>query len=347
MRLSILIPHYKTGKMTAYCLSQIFKLKGEHEPDVYLVDNSNGEGMDEVFELIDKKGWPVSVLLYPQSLQQSHGIAFDYALKTWYDDITPYFITLETDSFPTNDNWLQYYVDLIEQGYDMAGSKLQLSGGEYIHPAGAMYSKENWSKARVFVKELNKTWDFYPNMLYKEGEYDLAKDPPGFPYHVMKHQKYLVEFNPDTLHHSYKNNTPEHQLNSYLPIAQSVFHNGMGGLQEEFMTYGQRNIETGIRDLTILLNREKIETLVYRMGYEPGQFFAYWHYALGKKVYEIPTEVAWMEGWEGRQQESTITENGIKHLWGVSAYGLSTQESVAEITARKLQRMNELYETII
>jgi len=30
MNISILLPHYKTGMMTAYTLAQIFKYKGEH-----------------------------------------------------------------------------------------------------------------------------------------------------------------------------------------------------------------------------------------------------------------------------------------------------------------------------
>lgn len=329
MKFSILIPHFKTGKMTAYCIHEVNKMKGKHEVEFFVVDNSQGAGLAEVKREADKWG-NVELISYPSELMQSHGIAFDYILNNY--EVSDYFITLETDSFPTNDKWLDYYEHSIEQGYDICGSLLKLSGGEYIHPAGAMYKRENWLKARDFVKELNNLYEYYPNMLYRNGD---------FPYHIMKRRDKTIHFDPEKLHHSYKNNTPAHQLNSYIPIATSVFHNGMGALQEDYYTYGQRTPEDGIEDLKM-----PTDDLIYRMGYEPGQFFSYWHYATNKKIQLIPTSIEWMPGWEGRQQEGTLTENGVRHLWGVSAYGLSDAVEVQDITARKLQVMNELYDTI-
>jgi len=142
MKFSILIPHYKTGKMTAYCIHKILKHRGNHEVNIIVVDNSN-DGSEEYFMPFAEKfgthewcdGWYIP---YPSDIMQSHGLAFDYALEN-VPNITPYFITLESDSYPIDDSWLDYYENLINEGYDMAGSYLRLSGGQYIHPAGAMY----------------------------------------------------------------------------------------------------------------------------------------------------------------------------------------------------------------
>ena len=104
MKFSILIPHYKTGKMTAYCIHQVNKMKGKHEVELFVVDNSQGVGLAEVKREADKWG-NVELISYPSELMQSHGIAFDYILNNY--EVSDYFITLETDSFPINDkfNW--------------------------------------------------------------------------------------------------------------------------------------------------------------------------------------------------------------------------------------------------
>lgn len=318
---TILIPHYKT-KITAYCLYKILK-HSAGRVNVVVVSNSGREGLEYLEPFKDR----FKLLFYPEHLTQSHGLAFDYAIEN--TDISEYFITLESDSFPTSDNWLDYYDNLIEPGYDMAGSKLKLSGGEYIHPAGAMYSLENWHIAKQFIENWNEIYDFYPNMLMKD----------EFPCHIMAKKN---EWNPTNInhyHHSYRTMNLDEHLERYLPIAQSVFHNGMGYTQESYYTYGQRNIETGMNDLL----KPNNDNLIYRMGYEPGQWFGYWHYATGRKVKEIPTEVMWMPNRVNQQQEYTLTENGVKHLWGVTAYGTSDAAEVQDITKRKQELMNQLY----
>lgn len=341
MRFSILIPHYKTGKMTAYCIHKLLKHRGRHELSIIVIDNSN-DGSEKYFlntidgatrnadcaNFGDHPGCDMWYIPYPKDLMQSHGIAFDYALSDLGDKISEYFITVESDSFPTQDNWLDYYESLINQGYDMVGSKMKLSGGEYIHPAGAMYKKSNWKEAKEFVKTLNEHYHYYPNLGMKD----------GFPCHIMSRER-LTDF-PDK-HHSYNNVSFEDQLNSYLPIAQSVFHNGMGFKQESYLTYGHRNIAG---EKTSIWGNQ--ENTIYRMGYEPGQWFSYWHYATGKKVGEIPTQIHWMPNRVNQQQEQTVMENGFTHLWAVTAYHDCTDPAVADIAKRKSELMNQLYESI-
>jgi len=305
-----LIPHYKT-KITAYCLHQIFKHSG-NRVNVLVISNSGLEGLDYIEPYAER----IRTIIYPLNRMQSHGLAFDYAIENGLVK-TDYFITLESDSYPTNDNWLSYYDNLIDEGYDMAASRLKLSGGEYYHPAGAMYRLDSWHQCKEYVEKLNEAYYYYPNFALKE----------GFMCHVMMQKHTAVR--------------PE--AKDYLPIAHSVFHNGMGYNQESYSTYGNRNTITGVDDF---LKKNSNDYMVYRMGYEPGQFFGYWHLATGKKVYSIPTEVTWMPNRVNQQQECTKTENGIIHIWGGTAMTLTSDASVEDITRRKTELTEQLYNSI-
>lgn len=312
---TIIVPHYRTGKITAYCIHQLNKLRGTHPINIIVVDNSNGEGI-EYFEGMEN----VTIMGYPYKLLQSHGIAFDFALEHCFDAITEYFITVESDSFPTQNNWLDYYENLINEGYEMAGSKLHLSGGEYLHPAGAMYKKSNWKEAKELVAVYNKMYHYLSN--YEERE--------GFKGHLM---------NPSD------DATDEY----YLPLSTSVFHQGMGFKDESINTYGQRNIES--EQDSILIPDGMLGGIIrptfFRIGYEPGQWFSYWHYTTGKKVKQIPTLVKWMDNRVNQQQEYTMMEeNEFKHLWAVTAYNGCTSPELKDIIDFKAQQMEDHYNSI-
>jgi len=47
MKFTILLPHYKTGKMTAYTIAQFLKHKGKHDIEILVVDNNAGDGSIE------------------------------------------------------------------------------------------------------------------------------------------------------------------------------------------------------------------------------------------------------------------------------------------------------------
>lgn len=319
MRFSILIPHYKTGKMTAYAIHQLLKFRGRHEIDIIVVDNSQ-DGSEKIFQFMDYGNHPDSSMMYipyPKDLLQSHGIAFDYALEQMYNHISDYFITIESDSFPTTSTWLDYYENLINEGYDMAGSLLTLSGGQYVHPCGAMYKKSNWKEAMAYAESINKVYTYYPN--------ETQTEEGGFMYHSMRRGG---EENERSIH--------------YKPCTK-VFHNGMGFNQESIKTYGHRNIETGVKDMRMDLNESP---RILRVGYEPGQWFAYWHYWQKKKIKEIPTETVWLPNRRNQQQAYTINEAGFKHLWGHTAWHDSKDESMKDVIGFKRNQAEELYKEI-
>lgn len=331
MKFTILIPHYKTGMMSAYSIAQLLKYKGNHELDILVIDNNAGDGSAEYLMPFMKD---ITIVEYPKDRLQSHGIAFDYVLP---EIKTEYFITMESDSFPIG-GYLDYYEDLAKGGVDAAGSRLQLSGGNYLHPCGAIYKTKVWREAKGYCD--NTRYNYYPNMSMRD----------DFPLHLMVHKSLMKDFENNPMDYvelssEYKTNTlkiMEEKRLHYLP-ATGPFHNGMGCRQESVKTYGQRTIET--EAASVLLN-DKCMKLIGRAGYEPGQWLSAWLIAMNKKVIYIPTNTKWLPGKENQQQEYSLNEAGIKHIWAVSAYHEYTPDNEKEIALLKQSIPQHLYNSL-
>lgn len=336
MRFSILIPHYKTWKMTFYAIHQLLKFKGRHQLDIYVVDNNPSDGTAEHLKFY---GHRIRLVPYPAGRLQSHGIAYDFIIPHLR---TEPFVTIESDSFPTKESWLDWYEQLIKAGYDSAGSCLELSGGQFVHTAGAFYKKSVWQKAKRYVD--NVEYAYLPNIAMKD----------GFPCHLMVHESVMNQFclsarDLITLAPEYaKWGTAElaayilDKIEEYKPIGRGVFHNGIGISDEAYGTYAQRDVITE-RKLVLLDNKKPF---IWRMGMEPGQWFHYWMLADRHNIYNIPTETIWMPGREHQQQERTIMEHGFTHLWAVTAYNDATDPGLMDIIQRKKDLMEELYQSI-
>lgn len=334
MRFSILIPHYKTWKMTFYAIHQLLKNRGRHQIDICVIDNH----VEDETALLLKEffGDKIRLFPYPPHLMQSHGIAYDWVIPHLR---TEAFVTIESDSFPTKPDWLDWYELLIKDGYDSAGSCLDLSGGQFVHTAGAFYKKSVWQKAKRYVDEVEYT--YFPNLAMKD----------GFPCHLMVHESVLDQFyaHPEdliTLGPDYRNHSLPAEFRirekGYRPIGRGVFHNGIGNRDESYFTYAQRNV---IEERKYILQDNK-KPLIWRMGMEPGQFFNYWMLANNHPPYAIPTDVIWMPGRENQQQEKTVMENGFTHLWAVTAYNDATNPELMDIINFKKQMMEDLYNSI-
>lgn len=319
MQITILLPHYGTGQMTAYSIAQLLKYKGKHEVDIIVIDNNGGDGSAEYLIPFFASA---KFFEYPKDKLQSHGIAFEYILENGWVE-SNYFITIESDSFPIHSGWLDYYEDLINRDVDAAGSLLQLSGGTYLHPCGALYKKSVWKEAKDYCNHI--PYKYFPNMAMKE----------GFACHTMIHDSILndVLAEPEDyieLASGYKPYTAElaEEKRKHYELVCGVFHNGMGGVNESVKTYGLRTVESEAANV-ILDGRLK---LIKRIGAEPGQWFSWYLAAMGKKIFYIPTETKWIDGKVGQQQEFTINEAGFKHLWGISAYkDVDPNDEVAKI----------------
>lgn len=333
-RFSIILPHYKTWKMSFYTIHQLLKFRGKHQLDIYVVDNNPTDGTAENLKFFGNK---IRILPYPAGKMQSHGIAYDFAIPHLRTEL---FITIESDSFPTEENWIDWYEQLNEQGYNSAGSVLELSGGQFVHTAGAFYKKSIWQKAKRYVDEME--YAYFPNISMKE----------NFPCHLLVHESVLDQFiaNPGlfvSLYKDYELSTPEllqKKLKEYEPIGRGVFHNGAGRSQEAFSTYQQRNVIQARDEQEVLMDNKY--PFIARMGYEPGQWFNYWLLANKHNVYNIPTKTVWLPNRENQQQEYTISEAGFKHLWAVTAYNDATDPGLKDIIDHKKNQMEELYNSI-
>lgn len=328
MKFSLIIPHYKQGQATANCIHSLFQNKGKHDIEIIVVDSGNGVGAEY---LLPFRG-QVQYIQYPSGKLQSHGISIEYALLNGLVS-NEWFITLESDSYADNPFWLDYYADLIGIGYDAAASELTLSGGTYLHGCGGLYSKSLWRLAKSIIDAT--PYKYFPNMWQKD----------TFAYHTMIHDSHLdlVLNNPEDwmeLSSGYRGLTKEQILKKaeeYLPTV-CVFHNGMGGNQENVKTYGFRNIQSD--SPTLLDIKHKI---IARVGYEPHQWLTYFLYNRGERVRHIPTEVKWMEGRGGEQQEYTRTVNGLVHCWAGSSYLDMKDTPMHDVYEFKKNQIEQLY----
>lgn len=332
MRITILIPHYRVGPMVAFTVAQILKYKGDHEVDIVVIDNNAGDGSAEYLRPFIND---IRIVNYPKDKLQSHGIGLDYVLPYVR---TEYFITLESDSFPTKDGFLDYYENIIDGDFDMAISLLTLSGGSYGHPAGSIYRTSLWRECDEYCRTM--PYKYFPNMLMRD----------NFKAHLMVHESILERFleNPDEWielssdYKPYSKELAEEKCNHYSPVV-GPFHNGMGGRQESIKNFGGRTWES---DAPFIIYNPKWQKIIGRMGYEPGQFLYYYAIATGKQIFEIPTEVKWMPGKENRQQEYTINKASIRHLWAISAYHNHTPEDEKEVAKIKQSIPDQLYSTL-
>jgi hypothetical protein len=330
MKTTILIAHYKVGKITAYAISQLLKYKGNHEIDIVVVDNNPDDGSAFYIYPFLKD---ITIVNYPKDRMQSQGAAYDWVLPSIR---TETFLTMESDAWPTKIDFLDYYEQKINEGFDCIGSLQKLSGGTYFHPCGTMYRTNVWQEAKEYFD--NVEYEYFPNMSRSN----------GFDCHLMVHESILDAFmkNPDDyieLAEGYKPYTPLKALEKmeYYRPAKMVFHSGLGGRQENVKTYGYRTMETEVPH--IILNHKNYK-YINRIGYEPGQAFSYWLAATNKKIFNMPIEIKWMDGQEGKQQEYTLNEAGIYHAWGISSYGGS--ESTDKVATYKKSIPDQLYETL-
>jgi hypothetical protein len=335
-RISILIPHYKTWKMSFYAIHQLLKCKGPHQMDIYVVDNNAGDGTADKLRFFGDK---IHIVPYPPHMKQSHGIAYDFIIPYLRTEL---FATIESDSFPTKEDgeWLTWIELLAKDGYSSAGSLLDLSGGNFVHTAGAFYKKSIWQQCKRYVEQVE--YVYFPNIAMKD----------AFPCHLMVHNSVLDQFMraPEkliTLAPEYVGKDEDYfagRLAEYMPIGRGVFHNGIGNSDESFPTYAQRHAYIEGDRNNILQDNKK--PLIWRLGMEPGQYFCLWQLANNHNVYDIPTETIWMPGRENQQQERTVMENGFTHLWAITAYSDVTDPALKDIIDYKKNMMEELYLSI-
>ncbi len=330
MKISIIFCHYKNGKMSAYTVSQLLKYKGDNDIEILISDNSR----DNSINYLEPFKEFIKIIPYPKNVIQSHGCGYDLLMNHVTND---YVIPIESDSFPTKENWIEYYLPIIKEGYSIAGSIMTLSGGEYIHPAGSIIKKSDWEEAKKYCESI--PYHYLPNAAIIE----------DFPNHLMVHNDIwdfflmrpasFVELPVKCL--SFSKGDWLAKESFYKPVV-GPYHNGMGMFKETFKTYSKRNMNT--EPAGILLDGK--DRTIFRMGYEPGQWLSYYLKASEKKIAQIPTKVKWLPNRENQQQEYTIMDNGFKHLWAGSSFLDMKGTDNNDIYEFKIKQINDLYDSL-
>jgi GT2 family glycosyltransferase len=117
-KVTILIPNYKTLKLTKLCLRLIRKYTDPEMIHVIVIDNdSNDESILYLrslkwVELIERKKVPGEIPAL------SHSMALDLALEKVK---TPYVLSIHTDTFVKNASWLDALITEIEKDSNIAG----------------------------------------------------------------------------------------------------------------------------------------------------------------------------------------------------------------------------------
>jgi hypothetical protein len=291
MKISVLIPHFKTFRWTATCIWH-FKQFGMPVPsEIILVDNSPGH--PSIKAITETELCDGIRLLDGDPEFSSHGNALDIAAR---EADGTHFFTAETDSFPTRHGYFDEYVKAVGDGYDLIGPEIPQSSGRYVHPAGALLSRKVYEAALAWQERMRE-WFFCPGgavmMRYSDR-----------PYHVVAHASEL----PDrVLPHS----ALETEISRWAKVGP---YQEMRTFNEDtFENYGQRTGAETVFDPGRGLHYLKI-------GYEAGQWLAYFAEAHGFKVMRAPTRMEWMDGREGQQAAGSTVFDSFRHVWaGTSA----------------------------
>jgi hypothetical protein len=283
-KISVLLAHFKTWEWTAICIYHLKKYGFSGVPyEILVVDNSPGHPSIRAITETEL-GEDVKVINGNPDFS-SHGNGYDLAAQQASGD---YFFTTETDAFPVRHGWFEEYVKAIGDGYDLIGPEIPQSAGRYIHPAGALMARKVYDKALEWMKA-HDDWFFCPGGAVAAGLSDR-------PYHVVARMCDMPKGDEFT--------------RALVLWAQSGPYQEMRSFDEDtFENYGQR---IGIQNFDPVEGKRHY----LKIGYEAGQWLAYFAEAHGFRVLRAPVEIVWVDGWENRQAKHSTVFGGFTHVWG-------------------------------
>lgn len=302
MKVAIIIPHYKTWKWTSICINAFKKFPIPIDHEIIVCDNSVGH---RSIECLTKTSLGDGVTIVPGDPElPSHGHGYELCMEVSNAD---YIFTSETDSFPTSQDWFAPYLSRIESGIDLVGAEVPQSSGRYIHPAGALYSRKLINAGNAWI-ENHKDWWFCSGMGIALGLSDRA-------YHVVAHKDTLKEITKEMLSWRKAN----------------VFQEMRCFDEDTFENYSSR---TGIK------NWEPTGKSSYlKIGFEAGQWLAYFAQSHNFNWEIAPMELVWMREFIGGQAEYSTIFNNFIHVWcGTSSFLDGIPESVKKFKMNQMDR---------
>lgn len=289
-KVSIIISHFKTFRWTAICLYHFKKYSPPVDYEIIVCDNSPDH--PSIKSVLKTSLGDGVKFITGESDFPSHGRGYDLSLKQSTGD---HIFCAETDSFPTMHGWFNEYIKA-SVDYDLIGPEVPQSSGRYIHPAGALFNRTLIDAAEKWQKD-HKDWLFVPSAGIKLEASDKC-------YHVVAKKDYMQPFMRDA----------GIKAESELWSRAGVFQEMRSFDEDSFDTYSQR---TGIANWEPQAGKD----VYLKIGYEPGQWIAYFAQSHGFKVLAAPSHIEWMKGKEGQQAAYSTVFDGFRHIWcGTSAF---------------------------
>lgn len=310
-KVSIIIPTYKTWRWTAICIHAYKTYGVPVDSEIILVDNAPDSPMIQAITETEL-GDGVKVINGERDFS-SHGRGYDLAYNESDGD---WIFCSETDSFPTRHGWFDEYIKASSE-YDLIGPEVPQSSGRYIHPAGSLYRREIIEKAKEWQKN-HKNWIFCPGAAV-----ELGTSSKG--YHVVANKGWLG-----------------HQ-NFSSELGDQIATWTRAGVFQEMRCFDEDTWESYPHRVSIVNWEPDPGKPAYnKIGFEAGQWLAYFAQSHGFKVLKAPTEIHWMPGHEGGQAAFSTVFGGYTHVWCGTVSNLPN-DIANDVRAFKLAKMNELF----
>lgn len=283
MKLSIIIPHFRAWTWLPICVHAFKKYPASEDQQIIVVNNSGDH--PSIKALTETSlGEGVKILCGNPEFT-AHGLGYDIGATAAESD---WIFTAETDSFPTRKGWFKKYEELTNE-YRLIGPDIPQSAGHYIHPAGALTHRTILDRAAKW-REQNKEYVFVPSAGIELGTSDRA-------YHVVAKESWVRARNPS-----------ENTLKAMELWKITKSWQEMRSFDDDtFETFSQR---TGIRNFA-----PTGQDTYNKIGYEAGQWLAYFAEGHGFPVFRAPVQIEWMKGFENGQAARSTVFDGFEHIW--------------------------------
>jgi glycosyltransferase involved in cell wall biosynthesis len=115
---AILIPHYKTLKMTKLCLDLLKKNTNLDKAELVVIDNGSNDDSSDYLKSLD---W-ITLITREKVDGEKGATAHSNALDLALEQVTsPYFLSIHTDTFVIHPKWLEFLLTHIQSDTTLAG----------------------------------------------------------------------------------------------------------------------------------------------------------------------------------------------------------------------------------
>ena len=115
---AILIPHYKTLKMTKLCLELLKKNTDLAKAELIVIDNGSNDDSSAYLNSLD---W-ITLITRDKVEGEKGATAHSNALDLALEKVTsPYFLSIHTDTFVIHPKWLEFLLTQIQSEASLAG----------------------------------------------------------------------------------------------------------------------------------------------------------------------------------------------------------------------------------